>query len=166
VGYAFDTVSAAARLYSPQQQQTCWHRTAVDGNDTVLVDEDLNTAEDVSFNRPSVHTEPVNREGRVSQWFRLAERFNVAMVPYSVVGGSHGRLPHHPPAAFFLRPARGAGENVMGGYWVCYAQEVLEFCLSVIRPGRGRCKGVREPNELSPVRRRQNCKTSCGQQTQ
>jgi hypothetical protein len=32
---------AAARLYSPQQQQTCWHRTALDGNDTVLVDEDL-----------------------------------------------------------------------------------------------------------------------------
>jgi hypothetical protein len=34
-------MSAAARLYSPQQQQTCWHRTALDGNDTVLVDEDL-----------------------------------------------------------------------------------------------------------------------------
>jgi hypothetical protein len=32
---------AAARLYSPQQQQTCWHGTALDGNDTVLVYEDL-----------------------------------------------------------------------------------------------------------------------------
>jgi hypothetical protein len=40
-GYAFDTMSAAAWLYSPQQQQTCWHRTALDGNDTVLVDQDL-----------------------------------------------------------------------------------------------------------------------------
>jgi hypothetical protein len=36
-------MSAAARLYSPQQQQTCWHRTALDGNDTVLVDQDLKT---------------------------------------------------------------------------------------------------------------------------
>jgi hypothetical protein len=36
-------MSAAARLYWPQQQQTCWHRTALDRNDTVLVDEDLNT---------------------------------------------------------------------------------------------------------------------------
>jgi hypothetical protein len=34
-------MSAAARLYWPQQQQTCWHRTALDGNDTVLVDQDL-----------------------------------------------------------------------------------------------------------------------------
>jgi hypothetical protein len=34
-------MSAAARLYWPHQQQTCWHRTALNGNDTVLVDEDL-----------------------------------------------------------------------------------------------------------------------------
>jgi hypothetical protein len=34
-------MSAAAGLYWPHQQQTCWHRTAMDGNDTVLVDEDL-----------------------------------------------------------------------------------------------------------------------------
>jgi hypothetical protein len=36
-------MSAAARLYWPHQQQTCWHRTALDGNNTVLVDEDLST---------------------------------------------------------------------------------------------------------------------------
>jgi hypothetical protein len=37
-------MSAAARLYSPQQQQTCWHRTALDGHSSVLVDEDLKEA--------------------------------------------------------------------------------------------------------------------------
>jgi hypothetical protein len=40
-GNAFDLMSTAARLYWPQQQQTCWHRTPLNGNDTVLVDEDL-----------------------------------------------------------------------------------------------------------------------------
>jgi hypothetical protein len=30
-------------LYWPHQQQTCWRRTALHGNDTVLVDEDLYT---------------------------------------------------------------------------------------------------------------------------
>jgi hypothetical protein len=34
-------MSAAARLYWQHQQQTCWHRTALHGNDNVLVDEDL-----------------------------------------------------------------------------------------------------------------------------
>jgi hypothetical protein len=34
-------MSAAARLYSPQQQQTCWHRPSLNGYGTVLVDEDL-----------------------------------------------------------------------------------------------------------------------------
>jgi hypothetical protein len=34
-------MSAAARLYSPQQQQTCWHRPPLNGHGTVLVDEDL-----------------------------------------------------------------------------------------------------------------------------
>jgi hypothetical protein len=35
-------MSAAARLYSPQQQQTCWHRPPLNGHGTVLVDVDLN----------------------------------------------------------------------------------------------------------------------------
>jgi hypothetical protein len=34
-------MSAAARLYWPHQQQTYWHRTPLNGNDTVLGDEDL-----------------------------------------------------------------------------------------------------------------------------
>jgi hypothetical protein len=35
-------MSVAARLYSPQQQQTCWHRLPLKGHGTVLVDDDLN----------------------------------------------------------------------------------------------------------------------------
>jgi hypothetical protein len=34
-------LSIPCLLYWPHQQQTCWHRTALDGNNTVLVDEDL-----------------------------------------------------------------------------------------------------------------------------
>jgi hypothetical protein len=34
-------MSAAARLYLPQHQQTCWHRPPLNGHGTVLVDEDL-----------------------------------------------------------------------------------------------------------------------------
>jgi hypothetical protein len=42
---AFDPMSTAARLYWPHQQQTCWHRTPLNGNDTALVDENLHTEE-------------------------------------------------------------------------------------------------------------------------
>jgi hypothetical protein len=40
-------MSAAARLYWPQQQQTCWHRPPLNGHGIVLVDEDLNTYTDM-----------------------------------------------------------------------------------------------------------------------
>jgi hypothetical protein len=40
-GNAFNPMSAAARLYWPHQQQKCWHRIALNGHGTVLVDEDL-----------------------------------------------------------------------------------------------------------------------------
>jgi hypothetical protein len=44
-GDALDPMSTARRFYWPHQQQTCWHRTPLNGNDTVLVDEDLNSAQ-------------------------------------------------------------------------------------------------------------------------
>jgi hypothetical protein len=49
-GNAFDPMSAARRFYWPHQQQMCCHRAPLNGNDTALVDEDLNTA-NIAYNQ-------------------------------------------------------------------------------------------------------------------
>jgi hypothetical protein len=127
-------MSAAARLYSPQQQQTCWHRTTLGGNDTVLVDEDLYTlgAPGSCSAKVALHSarytprNPTNPPARPQQtliqlfYWNVDRRrhvqacskattlsneaFSSNRLNIASMGPGHGRIPHIGPLAGNNRP--------------------------------------------------------------